>query len=215
VQGACANSAGETAIGDLESADTPLPRTSGLTSLSDGGMSADEDWLCVSKAGLAKVEAASAGSRTPSDGADQPEGWRWMVLRDLRKLWEDVRGDYDRAAKRTKRQAWESRFGGPIATGGSAGVGAVVTVLGTSLFDTNRLAGIVVAAAGFLFALIGSVLSASNYVSNRSKQLRCSRLMHDIANYSYMLLPSGTASEAFAQLDNFRVLWETAGTQSS
>lgn len=155
--------------------------------------------------------AASSDHQVPPDLVS-PDGWRWRVLADLTALSEAVSRDYQQARARQGRQAWESRFGGPFATGAGAAVGSVVSAVGAGLVRTNAVAGWVVVAVGVLFAIGGSVISANNYVQNRNKRLRFLRLLYDLWDFAYLVLPTASATDTFAQLDTFRSLWETAGT---
>jgi hypothetical protein len=159
------------------------------------------------------ADAAGAGRRHHQVPPDlvPPDGWRWRVLADLTALSKAVSLDYQRAKTRQQRQAWESRFAGPLATGGSAAVGSVISAVGVGLVRTNAVAGWVVFALGVVFAFGGSILSANNYVQNRNKQLRFLRLLYELWDFAYMVLPTASATETFTQLDTFRSLWETAG----
>ncbi|HEX4661850.1 MAG TPA: hypothetical protein VH307_31025 [Streptosporangiaceae bacterium] len=64
---------------------------------------------------------------------------------------------------------------------------------------------------GVVFAIVGSVISSNNYVQNRNKQLRFLRLLYDMWDYAYLVLPTASAADTYTQLDTFRSLWETAG----
>jgi hypothetical protein len=101
--------------------------------------------------------------------------------------------DYDCAREKQAHQAWESRLGGPLATGGSAAVGAIVSAIGAGVVKTSAVAGWAVIVVGVLLAIIGSVLSANTYVQNRNQKLRYLRLLYDLWDYAYVVLP--TASE--------------------
>jgi hypothetical protein len=160
----------------------------------------------------AESAAAASGDHQVPPDLTSPDGWRWKVLTDLTALSNAVNRDYERARTRQARQAWQSRFGGPLATGGGAAVGSVVAAVGAGLVKTNTAAGWVVVVLGVLFAISGSVISSNNYVQNRNKQLRFLRLLYDIWDYAYLVLPAAAATDTFTQLDTFRSLWETAGT---
>lgn len=155
--------------------------------------------------------AASSNGQAPPDLVE-PDGWRWRVLRDLTALSGSVNRDYEQARTRQTRQAWQSRFGGPVATGAGAAVGSVVAAVGAGLVKTSTAGGWVVVVLGVLLAIGGSVISSNNYVQNRNKQLRFLRLLHDIWDYAYLVLPTAAATDTFTQLVTFRTLWETAGT---
>jgi hypothetical protein len=160
--------------------------------------------------GAAKTKAVG-GHQVPPD-LISPDGWRWKVLSGLTDLSKSVNRDYERARTRQRRQAWQSRFGGPLATGAGAAVGSVVSAVGAGLVKTNTAGGWVVVVLGVLLAIGGSVISSNNYVQNRNKQLRFLRLLYDIWDYAYLVLPTATVADTFTQLDTFRSLWETAGT---
>ena len=160
------------------------------------------------------ADTASKGSadhEVPPD-LTPPDGWRWRVLEDLTALSQFVNDDYEQARSRQGRQAWQTRFGGPLATGAGAAIGSVVSAAGAGLVTVNTAAGWTVIVLGVLFAISGSVLSSNNYVQNRNKMLRFLRLLHDMWDYAYMVLPTASAADTFTQLDTFRNLWETAGS---
>jgi hypothetical protein len=150
------------------------------------------------------------GSRTATDLLE-PDGWRWRVLEDMTVLSGFLNESYELARTHQKRQAWQSRFGGPIATGGGAAIGSIVSAVGAGLIKTNAVAGWVIVIVGVVLAVFASVFSASTYVQNRNKVLRYLRLLHDIWDWCYMVLPTVAVADAFTQLDTFRGLWETAG----
>ena len=162
------------------------------------------------------LRAAAAATATTSGGQVspdlvEPDGWRWRVLRDLQQLSDAVRRDYARARSGQRRQAWESRFGGPVATGGGAAAGSVVSAVGAGLIKSSALIGWVVVVLGVLLAIAGSVFSANSYVRNRSQALRFSRLLRDIWDFAYLVLPTASPADAFTQLSAIRTEWETAG----
>jgi hypothetical protein len=157
------------------------------------------------------AKVASSKGQAPSDLVP-PDGWRWRVLSDLTALSRAVNRDYEQARTRQARQAWQSRFGGPVATGAGAAVGSIVAAVGAGLVKTSTVGGWVVVVLGVLLAVGGSVISSNNYVQNRNKQLRFLRLLYDIWDYAYLVLPTATAADTFTQLGTFRTLWETAGT---
>jgi hypothetical protein len=157
------------------------------------------------------ARAASSDGPPPPDLVP-PDGWRWRVLSDLTALSRAVNRDYEQARTKQARQAWQSRFGGPVVTGAGAAIGSVVAAVGAGLVKTSTASGWAVVILGVLFAVGGSVISSNNYVQNRNKQLRFLRLLYDIWDYAYLVLPTAAAADTFTQLDTFRTLWETAGT---
>ncbi len=171
--------------------------------------------LAWAEAALLRAADIAASGREDHEAPPDltsPDGWRWRVLADLTALSGYVNHDYEQARARQGRQAWQSRFGGQLATGAGAAIGSIVSAVGAGLVKTNTAAGWVIIALGVLFAIGGSVLSSNNYVQNRNKQLRFLRLLHDMWDYAYMVLPIASAAETFTQLDTFRTLWETAGS---
>lgn len=56
-----------------------------------------------------------------------------------------------------------------------------------------------------------SVFSAENYVRNRSQRLRFLRLLHDIWDFAYLVLPQAEPAGAYTQLSAIRTEWKTAG----
>lgn len=160
--------------------------------------------------GAAAAGSANNGGQVPPD-LIEPDGWRWRVLSDIQQLSGAVSRDYARAKSSQQRQAWESRFAGPVATGGGAAVGSIVSAVGAGLTKTSAVTGGIVIALGVLFAIAGSVFSANNYVRNRSQRLRFLRLLHDIWDFAYLVLPTAAPAEAFTQLGVIRTEWETAG----
>lgn len=157
------------------------------------------------------AEVASADHRIPAD-LIAPDGWRWRVLSDLTVFSHAVNRDYEQARTRQARQAWQSRFVGPLVTGLGAAAGSVVAAVGAGVVKTSTVGGWVVIVVGVVLAVVGSVISSNNYVQNRNKQLRFLRLLHDIWDYAYLILPTAAAADTFTQLDTFRSLWETAGS---
>lgn len=141
----------------------------------------------------------------------QPDGWRWRVLDDLTNLSSAVDRDYQRAQTRQQRQAWQARLPGPLATGGSAAAGSVVSAVGAGIIKTSSALGWIVVIAGVLLAVLGSVFSATNYVRNRNQKLRFLRLLHDIWDFAYLVLPTANPADAYTQLAAVRTQWETAG----
>lgn len=89
-------------------------------------------------------------------------------------------------------------------------MGAVITAVGTA--NTSGALRWILVIFGVLFAITGSLLGANTYVRNRSITLRYLRLLHDIPDYAYLVLPTAEPADAYSQLDTFRQLWETAGT---
>ncbi len=156
--------------------------------------------------------AASAANPGPVPPDLAPGGWRWQVLADLDALGTAVGKDYVKANARQRKQAWESRFGGPVTTGGGAAIGAVMSAVGAGLVKTSTVAGWVILVLGVIFAFFGSIFTATSYVQNRNKKLRFLRLLHDIADYACLVLPTAQPGDVFGPLDNLRQLWETAGS---
>ena len=167
-------------------------------------------WAEAALRSAAEAAKPSNGGESPADLAE-PNGWRWRVLDDLRQLSAAVSHDYDRAKTSQQHQAWESRFAGPLATGGSAAIGSVVSAVGAGLIKTSAVAGWIILVLGVLLAIAGSVFSANSYVRNRSQRLRFQRLLHDIWDFAYLVLPTATSADAFGQLGAIRTEWETAG----
>lgn len=160
-------------------------------------------------------EAAAAysvdGKPVPADLAE-PSGWRWRVLGELSGLSTALVTDYDRAREKQAHQAWESRLGGPLVTGGSAAIGAVVSAIGAGAVKTSAAVGWAVIVIGVLLAIIGSVLSANTYVQNRNQKLRYLRLLFDLWDYAYVVLPTASEGDAYTAVSAIRGLWESAGT---
>ncbi len=157
----------------------------------------------------ARNAAIDGGREIPPDLAEG--GWRWVVLHELSGLRDAILADYNKAMLSKRRQAWEYRWGGPVATGLGAGVGSVMTAVGASLASSNTFAGWTVIILGFLFAVFASVVTSNNYVYNRNKTLRFERLLFDMADYGALLLPTASAKDVYAQVDQIRHDWETAG----
>jgi hypothetical protein len=156
--------------------------------------------------------AASAGGKPVPPDLAKPDGWRWRVLDELSGLSTALVAGYDRARHKQSRQAWESRLGGPLATGGGAAVGAVVTAIGGGVLKTSTAVGWVVIVVGVLVAITGSVLSANTYVQNRNRKLRYLRLLYDLWDYAYTVLPTAPESDVYTAVSAIRGLWESAGT---
>jgi hypothetical protein len=142
-------------------------------------------------------------------GTNKDGDWQMHVLNQLVSLTGWVAKGYAAARRKQSTQAWESRVA-PVATGGTAAVGAVIAVVGTA--NTSGTLRWILVAFGVLFAGAGSLLGANAYIRNRSITLRYLRLLHDIPDYAYLVLPTARPADAYSQLDTFRQLWETAGT---
>lgn len=140
------------------------------------------------------------------------DGWRSTVLGEMEGLHWAILADYRKARQSNRRQAWEYRWGGPFATGLGAGVGSVLAAVGASLASSNAAAGWVVIIVGFLLAVIGSVVTSNNYVYNRKRMLRYERVLFGMADYGTMLLATAEPKDVYAQVDQFRQDWETAGS---
>jgi hypothetical protein len=161
---------------------------------------------------IAAGEAAKAATgQTPPDLV-KDTGWRWRVLAELDGLSMDLIVGYQRASRLQSRQFWESRWGGPLATGGGAAFGSVLSALGAGVIKTNAVAGWVLVGVGVVIAFAGSVFSANTYVRNRNTKLRYLRLLWDLWDYAYAVLPTAAPGDAYNAVDNIRSLWETAGT---
>jgi len=163
------------------------------------------------------LRAAAAEAGKTSNGQVPPDliestGWRWKVLAELDGLSTDLVTGYNRANKRQSRQAWESRWAGPFATGGGAAIGSIVSAVGAGLIKTNTALGWALVIVGVFFAIAGSVFSANTYVQNRNKKLRYLRLIYDIWDYAFAVLPTAAPGDAYNAVDAIRSLWETAGT---
>lgn len=167
-------------------------------------------WATAALREAGEAAKPTSGGEVPADLAE-PTGWRWRVLADLHQLSANVSRDYDRAKAGQQHQAWESRFGGPLATGGGAAIGSVMSAIGAGLIKTNHLAGWVIVVLGVVLAIAGAVFSANNYVRNRNQRLRFLRLLHDIWDFAYLVLTTAAPADAFAQLGQIRTEWETAG----
>jgi hypothetical protein len=142
----------------------------------------------------------------------QDDKWRLRILDELDGLRGRILNDYRRSLERQRRQAWEYRWGGPLATGLGAGIGSVMAAVGAGIASSNKGLGWTLIVAGFLVSVVGSVLTSNNYVYNRKQTLRFLRLLYDISDYCALVLPTAEAPEVFTQVDTFRQLWETAGT---
>lgn len=168
-------------------------------------------WARAALQAAAESAAAAASDHQVPPDLISPDGWRWRVLSDLTELSGAVTRDYEQARTRQSRQAWQSRFGGALATGAGAAVGSIVSAVGAGLVKTNAVAGWVVVVVGVVLAIVGSVISSNNYVQNCNKQLRFLRLLYDMRDYAYLVLPTASDVDTYTQLDTFRSLWETAG----
>ena len=151
---------------------------------------------------------AVAASAAVNPAAVSPD-WRQHVLEELRTFTDALGNDYSKARQQLKTQAWEAKVA-PIATGSSAAGGSVLAGLGGSLVSGPWRFGFVV--GGAVLALVGTVFSANTYVRNRSMMLRFLRLMNDMADYAYLVLPSASPQETYQQLDTYRQQWESAGS---
>ena len=160
----------------------------------------------------AAAEAAEASNGQIPPDLIEPTGWRWRVLAELDGLSTDLVRGYERAARRQSRQAWESSWAGPLATGGGAAIGSIISAIGAGLIKTNTALGWALVIVGVVFAIAGSVFSANTYVQNRNKKLRYLRLLYDIWDYAFAVLPTALPGDAYNAVDNIRSLWETAGT---
>jgi hypothetical protein len=168
------------------------------------------EWAEAALVAVGKAAEAKDG-QIPEDLAPST-GWRWRVLDELNGLSADLIIGYERASRRQSRQFWESRWGGPLATGGGAAIGSVLSAVGAGIIKTNTAAGWVLVGVGIVFAFAGSVFSANTYVRNRNTKLRYLRLLWDIWDYAYSVLPTAAPGDAYNAVDNIRSLWETAGT---
>ncbi|HSZ41952.1 MAG TPA: hypothetical protein VK817_18505 [Trebonia sp.] len=156
--------------------------------------------------------AASAGGKPVPPDLTEPDGWRWRVLEELSGLSAALVADYNRARDKQAHQVWESRLGGPLTTGGSAAIGAVVSAIGAGVIKTSTAASWSVIVIGVLLAIGGSVLSANTYVQNRHKKLRFLRLLFDLWDYAYIVLPTAPEGDVYTAVSAIRGLWESAGT---
>jgi hypothetical protein len=157
-------------------------------------------------------EAASATSNgsQPGEKADLTD-WRAIVLAELRAFHERVGRDYEKARRRSSRQAWSTQWAGKGVTAGSAGIGSVMAAVGSGVIQTNTVVGWVLVVIGVVFAMLGAVIPASNYVQNRNKMLRFLRLGKDVFDWTWLVLPTAEKQAAYDQLDQFRSMWESAG----
>ncbi len=169
-------------------------------------MDAKFDWA---KKALTAAQV-SAGKDAEGLGLIGPDGWRWRFLADLEGLQKVIVRDYTQARDKQRSQSWETRWG-PILTGAGAAFGAAVAAIGASLPGTRGW-GWALSLPGVLIAIAGSVTGANSYVRSRNQKLRYLHIMHSIADYAYLVLPTAQPAEAFQQLDAFQQLWESAGT---
>lgn len=203
-------------------------RNSATTSHRDSNVSADggtrpltnEQFVGLIKTGyerareaLRETAAAQASPKSQADGQalsglDESAGWRWHALETMHGLALDIAPSYESARDKFAAQYWESLVG-PVFTGVGAASGAALTALGASV---KAAWGDPVIAVGFLLAVGGSVFSANAYVRSRKTQSRYLRLVFDMSDYSFMVLPTASPGDVFQQLDTFRGLWETAGS---
>ena len=164
-------------------------------------------------AAKAALKAAKDASKDPrADGLDDPDGWRWQVLDELYGLAMAVNADYETARKNQRNQALAYRVGTPLATGGIAAFGAVISAVGAAVLKLNTPGGVVLTLLGVAFALVGSFFSANTYVQNRNKKLRFLRLLYDLWDYAIAVLPSAAQVDAYDRVSAIRVGWETAGS---
>src|SRR5215831_11991624 len=120
-------------------------------------------------AAKAALETAKGASQDPrADGLDDPSGWRWQILDELYGLAKAVNADYEKARQKQRAQALAYRVGTPLATGGIAAFGAVISAVGAAVVKLNTPAGWVLTVLGVAFALGGSFFSANTYVQNRN-----------------------------------------------
>jgi hypothetical protein len=154
--------------------------------------------------------AAAAGGQVPPDLAEK-DGWRWRVLDDLTKLSAAVQTDYKNAKGNEQQHAWEAHVGTRAAIGGGAAVGSVISAIGAGVIKTNATVGWILVVFGVLFAVAGAVFSADAYIRSRNQKLRFLRLLHDIWDFAYLVLPSADPIDAFDRLSTIRTEWETAG----
>jgi len=162
-------------------------------------------------AARAALEAAKAVSKDPTDGLDDPGGWRWQIFDELQGLAEALNADYEKARQKQRAQALAYRVGTPLATGGIAAVGAVVSAVGAAVLKLSTPGGWVLTVLGVAFALGGSFFSANTYVQNRNKKLRFLRLLYDLWDFAVVVLPSAAPADAYDRVSAIRVGWETAG----
>ena len=131
-----------------------------MSLLDNGGVDTGERlaWAEDALPAAGAETAIASGGRVSPDSVE-PDGRRWRVLRDLQQLSDAVGRDYASARSGQRRQAWESRFGGPVATGGGAAAGSVVSAVGTGLIKSSAPVGWVLGVLGVLLAIAGSVFS--------------------------------------------------------
>jgi hypothetical protein len=163
-------------------------------------------------AAKAALEAAKRASKDPrADGLDDPDGWRWQILDEFYGLAKAVNADYEKARQNQRAQALAYRVGTPLATGGVAAFGAVISAVGAAVLKLNTPGGWVLTVLGVAFALGGSFFSANTYVQNRNKKLRFLRLLYDLWDFAVVVLPSAAPADAYDRVSAIRVGWETAG----
>src|SRR5579864_1272474 len=126
-------------------------------------------------------------------------------------LAQAVNADYEKAREKQRAQALAYRVGTPLATGGIAAVGAVVSAVGAAVLKVSKPGGWVLTVLGVAFALGGSFFSANTYVQNRNKKLRFLRLPYDLWDLAIVVLPSDAPADAYDRVSAIRVGWETAG----
>lgn len=195
----------------------PLTRT-----VTTAAMSAQEDLHTGARAfdnaeryaaAKAALKAAEGASKDPrADGLDDPGGWRWQILEELYGLAMAVNADYEKARQKQRGQALAYRVGTPLATGGVAAFGAVISAVGAAVLKLNTPGGLVLTVLGVAFALGGSFFSANTYVQNRNKKLRFLRLLYDLWDFAIAVLPSADPADAYDRVSAIRVSWETAGS---
>ncbi len=157
--------------------------------------------------GAARV---AAGADAGVQGLIEPDGWRWTVFADLQALYDVIVHDYKYARDGQKDQAWKARIA-PLITGGTAGVGAVVAAVGAGVVKSGPWVWPVIL-IGIVVAIAGSLFGANSYIRDRNQKLRYLRIMHDLGDFAYLVLPTAQPTDVFQQLDNFRGLWESAGS---
>lgn len=169
--------------------------------------------LARAQQALHDAGAAARGTtgQVPAD-LTPPKGWRWRVLADLTALSTAVAVDYQRAQAGERRHAWQARLAGPGSAGATAAVGSVVSAAGAGLFKTSLPVGIALVVIGVAAAFGGAFFSASNYVRERNQTLRFERLLRDIWDFAYLVLPTAEAPDVYAGLGALRTQWETAGS---
>ena len=155
------------------------------------------------------IESTDRALRGAPRNDGQSQAWRQHVLTQLEGLTKAIQKGYDSAKASQKHEVLEARLA-PWISGGAAAGGSAVAVFGaTALTGSGRW---VLVVLGVLFAVGGPVVAANTFVRNRNLMLRYLRLLHDIPDYAYLVLPGTQAKDAYAQLDTFRLAWETAGS---